>query len=113
MASPRAGFLLTTEDGAIKAKPGHDPEPGAGATPRRSAIIVGAGLLTVLILVGAAAFIGRHGSSSTVRTTAGASTPSELASAEQFALPSTSGADLSLAQMRGSPIVVYFYEGAG
>jgi peroxiredoxin len=36
----------------------------------------------------------------------------EIAAAEGLALPSTAGADLRLAQLRGSKVVLYFYEGS-
>ncbi len=77
---------------------------------RRTVIIATVGILFVAVLVAAVGFIGRQ------RTgppeTAAGSAGDAIASAAQFALPSTAGADLSLGQLRGSPVVVYFYEGA-
>lgn len=35
------------------------------------------------------------------------------AAAPSIALPATSGGQLTLAQLRGSKVVLYFYEGAG
>jgi len=101
------------EDGAIKVRLGQESRHGTTTAPRRTAIIATAGILVVLILVGVAAFIGRQGSGQPGTTVGTSASSGELASAERLALPSTAGPEVSLAQMRGSPVVVYFYEGAG
>ncbi len=80
--------------------------------PRRATVIVAAGVLLVAVVVGAIALSGqRRGQSGTTALSSSSSIRSGR-SAEQLALPSTAGADLRLAQMRGAPLVVYFYEGA-
>lgn len=75
-------------------------------------MIVTVAISCVVVLVAALAFIGRQQTGQSERAAGSSgSTTDAVASVEQLAFPSTAGADLSLAQMHGSPVVVYFYEG--
>jgi peroxiredoxin len=67
--------------------------------------------LFVASVVGGGVFLtqSRSGGPAAATTAAAAD---EIAAAEQLALPSTTGADLRLTQLRGSKVVVYFYEGS-
>ena len=67
--------------------------------------------LFVASVVGGGVFLTQSRSGGpTAATTAPAA--DEIAAVEGLALPSTAGADLRLAQLRGSKVVLYFYEGS-
>ncbi len=91
-------------------KAGQASRRGAAAQKRRTTMIATAGVLLVAVVIGTFTLIGQQHK---VQATA-AAIPSDasVASSLQVTLPSTSGADLQLAQMRGAPLVVYFYEGS-
>ena len=78
------------------------------STPRPRVLLALLVAAAVAVVAGVAYITHRGGTESS-----SAANPAAVAAAERIPAPSTAGAALSLDQLHGSKVVLYFYEGSG
>jgi peroxiredoxin len=93
---------------ATKRRPTNGRPPPS--TRRSWKLVALIGLFVASVVGGGVLLTQSRNGGPTAATTAAAA--DEIAAAERLALPSTTGTDLRLEQLRGSKVVLYFYEGS-